>query len=128
MLASRADLEIRLDPAAAQEIVEDGRRQNLPAVEITKRIIEDAVIDEREFRILRALLGETEGRSMYSYQSSYYKPALDSVMNKALVTRNGEKFRLTQKGIEMLRNKLLPLLGTPALGMLLIASNCGLIV
>jgi hypothetical protein len=109
-LEGPGDLKIRLDPTAVQEIVEDGRRQNLPAKEVTKRIMEDAVIDEREFRILRALLGETDGRSMYSYQSSYYQPALNSVMNKSLVMRNADKFRLTEKGIEVLRNKLLPLL------------------
>lgn len=77
------DVRVKLDRRQVEQIVEEGSREQVPPREIAKRIVEQAIVDPREFRILRALIAEDEGRGMYSYRSSYYKPALDAKQAKA---------------------------------------------
>lgn len=104
------DLKIKLDPARVQQIVEDARRENLPAEAVTERIIDEAVVDEREFRILRALVGESEGRRMLAYQNSFYRPALERLMAKGWIARNDNKFTLSPEGLGAVSTKLFPML------------------
>src|SRR5262249_19639364 len=75
-LGGPGDFRIKLDSAKVEEIVEAGRREALPARAVANRIVEEAVIDERESRILRGLLGEKTGRLMMNYQTRWYRSAL----------------------------------------------------
>lgn len=109
-LEGPGDFKVKLDPTRVEQIVESGRRDNLSAKTITARIIDEAIVDEREFRILRALLGEREGRGMYSYQNAYYKPAIDELMKKEWIAHQDKKFVLTHEGSKIIAKKLRPLL------------------
>ncbi len=69
---------------------------------IAKRFLEQKVVDDRELRILRGLVGETNGRSLNDYRrSGFYRPALDSLLAKHLIENIHHKFHLTQLGTEV---------------------------
>ncbi len=55
------------------------------------------VLDKREARILRALLDD-DGRAIYSYQTAYYRPSLESLMAKGYVRKVDKGFALSQEG------------------------------
>ena len=69
-------------------------------------------IDIRELRILRALFGEPRGRFLEGYQDAYYGPALQSMIKKGWVKRNGKRHVLSSKGAEFCRAYLKELFGT----------------
>lgn len=57
------------------------------------------VTDKDELRILRALLTEVEGRGLNVYKnSSFYRPAFDSLLKQELIRHKGDKYYLTQTG------------------------------
>jgi len=107
------DVKIKLDAAQVEKIMVEARHDNLSAEAVTKRIVEEAVIDEREFRILRGLLGESEGRSMHAYQTAFYRPALEELEKKKWITRAHGKFKLSAEGLQVLRPRLVSLLESP---------------
>jgi hypothetical protein len=89
-----------------QRIVEEGQAQRLDARQIAERI-QRAVADKHELRILRALLGEDEGRFLMHYQDGDYRPALQQLLGKGLVRREGYKYYLTDSGLQALRPQML---------------------
>ena len=105
-----ADMKIKLDPTQVERIVDEGKKQDTPASVVAHRIITQAVVDGRELRILRALIGEDEGRSMYSYQSPHYRPALEALIGKGLIQRRGGKYLLTDIGLQVVAEHLEPIL------------------
>jgi len=105
-----ADLKLTLDPRHVEQIVAEGRAENAPASEVAQRIVEQAVVDKRELRILRALLGEQTGRAMHGYRGPFYRPSLDSLMSEGMVQFNQGKYFLTDKGRAAVREHLMPLL------------------
>jgi hypothetical protein len=105
-----ADLKIKLDPSQVERIVDEGKKEGAPAHVVAQRIIDRAVVDPRELRILRALIGEDEGRGIYSYQTSYYLPALEALLKKGLIAKRGNKFFLTQSGVSAAAEHVMPIL------------------
>jgi hypothetical protein len=104
------DVKITLDSSKVEQIIEEGRKQNAPIAEVAERIVESAVVlDRREARILRALLDDDD-RALYSYQSSYYKAALDSLMTKRYVRKGDKGFALTEEGRHVTREYILGVL------------------
>ena len=72
-----------------------------------ERIILGEVIDIRELRILRALYGEPSGRILQAYRTDYYRPALQSVIEKGWVEQlDGGRLRMTAKGVVVSREYL----------------------
>lgn len=91
-------LKVSLDPNKVEQIIAEGRKENAPASAVAERIVEAAtILDKREARILRALLDD-DGRKIYSYQSDYYRPALESLLAKGYIGRVDKGFTLTQEG------------------------------
>jgi len=73
--------------------------------------MEEAIVDERESRILRGLLGEKAGRLMVNYQRPPYRQALDALLRKGWVVRYDDgKFALTAIGMKAVASSLRPLL------------------
>ncbi|BAZ48521.1 hypothetical protein NIES4103_11290 [Nostoc sp. NIES-4103] len=65
------------------------------------------VINKDELRILRALVTEVEGRSLNVYKnSSFYRPALDTLLNQELIRQKGDKYYLTEVGEAVARKHL----------------------
>ncbi len=92
------DLKVSLDPNKVQQIIEQGRKENSPPAAVAERIVQSAtVLDKREARILRALLDD-DGRAIYSYQTAYYRPSLESLMAKGYVRKVDKGFALSQEG------------------------------
>lgn len=100
---------IGVDLAVVEQIVKEGQAQNLDARQITQRI-QQAVSNTHQLRILRALIGEDQGRFLIHYQDGDYKPAMEELIGKGLVRRGGPKFYLTDSGRAAVRAHLLPLL------------------
>ena len=91
-------LRVSLDPNKVEQIIEQGRKDNSPLATVAKRIVQSAlVLDKREARILRALLDD-DGRAIYSYQTDYYRPFLESLMAKGYVRKFDKGYALTQEG------------------------------
>jgi hypothetical protein len=94
-LEPRGTLEERFE-----EILKSAQQRGLPQEKIeerTARIFEFG--DSRKLRIIRAVLGESDGRAIISYRNDYYRPALESLVQSGyleLTLKN--KYRLTQKG------------------------------
>lgn len=65
-------------------------------------------LEIRKLRLLRALVGEDEGRKLNIYlQSDYYRPALESLKrDDGFVKSIGETYHLTEKGNEYTRGYL----------------------
>jgi predicted transcriptional regulator len=65
------------------------------------------ITDKDELRILRALVTEIEGRDLNIYKnSSFYRPALDSLLNQELIRQKGDKYYLTETGEAVVRKHL----------------------
>jgi hypothetical protein len=93
-----AGTKVTLDPNKVEQIITQGRKENSPSAAVAKRIVQSALIlDKREARILRALLDD-DGRAIYSYQTAYYRPFLESLMAKGYVRKFDKGFALTQEG------------------------------
>jgi len=91
-------LKVSLDPNKVEQIIEQGRKDNSPLATVAKRIVQSAVVlDKREARILRALLDD-DGRAIFAYQTTYYRPFLESLMAKRYVRKFDKGFALTQEG------------------------------
>src|SRR5689334_18973161 len=77
--------KVTLDTNKVEQIITEGRKENSPIATVAKRIVQSALIlDKRETRILRALLDD-DGRAIYSYQTEYYRPSLESLIAKGYV-------------------------------------------
>lgn len=63
-----------------------------------------------EFRILRALLGESEGRYLDAFQKKYYRPSLEATIAKGWVEQIGSRYFMTPKGLEVCETYLMQLL------------------
>jgi len=101
-----AGTKVSLDPTKVEQIIEQGRVENSPIAAVAKRIVQSAVVlDKREARILRALLDD-DGRAIYSYQTTYYRPFLESLMAKGYVRKFEKGFALTQKGQQVTKEYL----------------------
>jgi hypothetical protein len=108
------DVKIKLDPSEVERIVDEGRKQDAPADVVARRILTQALVDNRELRILRALIGEDEGRGMYSYNNNaYYRPALESLLGKGLIEKRDGKFFLSDSGHKVVAEYLKPILANP---------------
>ena len=90
--------KVTLDTSKVEKIITQGRNENSPIATVAKRIVQSAlVLDKREARILRALFDD-DGRAIYSYQTDYYRPSLESLMAKGYVQKVGKGFALTNEG------------------------------
>ncbi len=79
-------------------------QKNLSNQEAAKQLLEEQVLEDRELRILRALVGEPEGRHFYAYKrNDYYRPALDSLAYKGLIFKQENKYLLTPLGTEVVK-------------------------
>jgi hypothetical protein len=64
-------------------------------------------LEIRKLRLLRALVGEDEGRDLNIYlQSDFYRPALESLKTDGFVKSIGKTYHLTEKGNEYTRGYL----------------------
>ncbi len=101
-----AGTKVSLDPTKVEQIIEQGRKENSPLAAVAKRIVQSAVVlDKREARILRALLDD-DGRAIYSYQTAYYRPFLESLMAKRYVRKFDKGFALTPEGQQVTKEYL----------------------
>lgn len=111
------DLKVSLDPDKVQQIIEQGRKENSPPAAVAERIVQSAtILDKLEARILRALLDD-DGRAIYSYQTAYYRPSLESLMAKGYVRKIDKGFALTLEGKRVTKEYILGVLqsfDTPA--------------
>jgi hypothetical protein len=104
------DLKVSLDPNKVQQIIEQGRKENSPPAAVAERIVQSAtILDKREARILRALLDD-DGRAIYSYQTAYYRPFLESLMTKGYVHKVDKGFALSQEGRRVTKEYLVGVL------------------
>lgn len=97
-------VKINLDSVVkAKEI-----RADTPTDEDTaKEYLKENIVDVRELRILRSLVGEIGGRSLHNYRrSGYYRPALDSLIAKDLVNDIQKKYYLTSLGKKVVAEHL----------------------
>ncbi len=102
--------KVSLDPSKVEQIIKEGRRENALPSTVAERIVQAAtILDKREARLLRALVDD-DGRRLYSYQSDYYRPALESLLNKAYIQKKGKGFALTQEGRRTTKEYLLGVL------------------
>jgi hypothetical protein len=103
-------LKVSLDANKVEQIIKEGRQENTPPAAVAERIVQTAtVLDRREARILRALLDD-DGRAIYSYQTDYYRPALQSLLAKEYVRKVDKGFALTQEGQRITREYILGVL------------------
>lgn len=101
-----AGAKLTLDPNKVEQIIEQGRKDNSPLAAVAKRIVQSAVVlEKREARILRALLDD-DGRAIYSYQTDYYRPFLESLIAKGYVRKFEKGFALTPEGKRVTREYL----------------------
>lgn len=63
----------------------------------------DEAADAREFRVLRALFGETKGRRLETFKDKYYRPYLEATIEKGWVKQDGKRYYLTPEGAEFCR-------------------------
>jgi hypothetical protein len=64
-------------------------------------------LEIRKLRLLRALVGEDEGRDLNIYlQSDFYRPALENLETDGFVKSIGKTYHLTEKGNEYTRGYL----------------------
>jgi len=109
-IAGPGNIKVGFDPKKLEEIAEDAKRGNTSAKSIAERLERSlTVFDNREARILRALLDD-DGRAIYNYQSTYYKPALDSLLKQGYVQRMDKGFALTPEGKQKTKEYLLAVL------------------
>lgn len=73
-------------------------------------VVLDEAVDSRELRILRALFGESKGRSLGSFKGKYYRPSLEATIKKGWVMQSGSRYFITPKGGEFCRTYLKQLL------------------
>jgi hypothetical protein len=93
-----AGTKVSLDPTKVEQIIEQGRMENSPLAAVAKRIVQSAVVlENREARILHALLDD-DGRAIYSYQTAYYRPFLESLMAKGYVPQVRQGIRADSEG------------------------------
>jgi hypothetical protein len=96
-------LKVSLDPNKVEQIIKEGQKENAPPAAVAERIVQAAtILDKREARILRALLDD-DGRAIYSYQSDYYRPALESLLAKGYIQKVDKGYALTQEGRRITR-------------------------
>lgn len=101
-----AGTKVTLDTSKVEQIITQGRNENSPIATVAKQIVQSALIlDKREARILRALLDD-EGRAIYSYQTDYYRPSLESLMARGYVQKFGKGFALTKEGQQVTKEYL----------------------
>lgn len=93
------------------EIIKEGARDGVSAQQVAKRIAKSISMDPRELRILRGLVDEDSGRGMYSYQSSFYRPALHSLESKGYIRKKDKGFILTPDGKDFTTEYLSRVLG-----------------
>jgi hypothetical protein len=106
-------VKVTLDPNKLGQILDDARKENASATTVAERIVQSAtILDRRESRILRALVDDA-GRALYSYQTDYYRPALDATIAKGYVRKQGKGFALTDEGHRVVRDYLLDVLQQP---------------
>ena len=99
--------KVSLDPHKVEQIITQGRQENAPAAAVAQRIVRAVtVLDKLETRILRALLDD-DGRAIYSYQTDYYRPALESLLAKGYVTKVDKGFALTPEGRRITKDYVL---------------------
>jgi hypothetical protein len=99
------DLRVSLDPNKVEEIIKEGREEKISAAAIAQRIVRSALMDPLEKRILRALLDD-DGRAIYSYQTDYYRRALQALIEKGYVRKVDKGFALTVKGRQVTKEYL----------------------
>jgi hypothetical protein len=103
-------LKVSLDPNKVEQIIEEGRKENASPAAVAERIAQAAtILDQRETRILRALLDD-DGRAIYSYQNDFYRPALQSLLSKGYVRRFEKGFALTPEGQHVTKQYILGVL------------------
>lgn len=90
-------LKLVLDQNKVEEIIKEGREEKISAAAIAQRIVRSALMDPLEKRILRALLDD-DGRAIYSYQTEYYRHALQALLAKGHVRKLDKGFALTVQG------------------------------
>ncbi len=108
-LEGPGDVKVSFDKRKVEQIVEEGKKENAPAQVVAERIVEQAVVDPKELRILRALFGE-DGRQLRQFLGSYYRDALASLVAKGYVKKDGRDFYLTDQGKKATRAYLSNLL------------------
>ncbi len=105
------DLKIELDEADVENLLESAEKEKLSPKEVAGRIVKLAdIADNRKLRIIRALADEDGGRLINSYQSTYYRPALEALLKDGYVADRDGVFHLTPKGQQLARQYLLQVL------------------
>jgi hypothetical protein len=104
-----AGAKFTLDPAQVKQVSDDVAKGRITP-EQGARHLEQTVLDEKEHRILRALVDEDHGRILEGYRSPFYRPALESALSKGYIRRQGEQYFLTDEGKKIVRDYLLRVL------------------
>lgn len=90
---------------ASRKLHRTKKRKRLRTTPVFREVSSDL-----EFRILRALLGESEGRYLDGFQKRYYRATLDATIAKGWVEQIGSRYYLTSKGLEACESRLMQLL------------------
>ena len=114
-LEGPASIKAKLDPNEIARIVEEGRKEDVPAKVIAQRIVKHSLIDAGERRVLRALLDEQEGRYISAYKTNY-PAAIDNLQALGYIRREHGRFILTESGREAASAYLLQILAKETSG------------
>lgn len=102
------DIKVSLDKREIKEIIEEGKEKNYSPDTMAERILQS--LDKREVRIIRALFDDS-GRAIYSYRNSYYKDALQSLLDKGYVEKLERGYSLTAEGNNFAKSYFLRVIG-----------------
>lgn len=96
--------KVKADPNKIKK-VDEIRQKTASNQEAAEQLLESKVLEVSELRILRGLVGESEGRYFYSYRrNDYYRPAFDSLAAKGLILRQeNNKYFLQPLGKEVVK-------------------------
>ena len=80
--------------------------------EAAKQILQDNLVDMNELRILRNLIGESEGRALNDFKrNKFYRPALGSLIAKKFIFYDDGNYFLTSLGTEIAKIHIVQALG-----------------
>ena len=105
---SAGGVTFKADPTQVAAIVEEGKQSGRSSETIAQQIVSEALVDEREVRIMQSLFGETQPRALNIYaRNDFYRPALEALVRKAYVERTDGQYRLSDRGLQTVRQILI---------------------
>jgi hypothetical protein len=96
------------DPIKLEKGLEITQQETASIQEKAQQLLEQA-IEDRELRVMRGLVGETQGRTLDIYQKSdFYRPAITSLLAKGLIRlrQQNNTYVLTDLGKAVMRQHM----------------------